>query len=266
MFGTSNKQQNDKSHVKFGENSASCQHIKYLHVDIQKLSADLQFPDSENTTLKCHNTLPSDDHVKRLSSVKRSLQYDEHHAESKIRKCSDVTLEQKHIDLIQTNFEHEESVFNIESHIIYSDACNSTYDKTKTFVNTVQMNNNIETDNASDSNYISKNYGFICTCCHGNTFQRCKCMIFLQHNYNFLIPSVVKALSRRCKATKSKEFICKKCHSSLKMGNTPVVSLQKCGEPSLVHDNDVIVDGGGEKNVKGYVKNEQVPIDLTQDP
>ena len=73
MFGTSNKQQNDKSHVKLGENTASCQHKKYSHVDIQKLSADLKFPCSENTILKCHSTLPSDDHVKRLNTVKRSL-------------------------------------------------------------------------------------------------------------------------------------------------------------------------------------------------
>ena len=36
------------------------------------------------------------------------------------------------------------------------------YAKTKTFVNTVQMNSNIEMD-VSDSNFISKNYGCICT-------------------------------------------------------------------------------------------------------
>ena len=41
--------------------------------------------------------------------------------------------------------------------------------------------------------------------------------------------------------------------------------FQKCGEPSRVHDSNVIVDGGGEKNVHN-VKNEQVPIDLMQDP
>ena len=158
--------------------------------------------------------------------------------------------------MIQTKFEHEESVFNIESHTKYTDTCNSMYGKTKTFVNTVQMNSDIGMDNVNDSNLISKNYGCICTCCHGNTFQRCECVIFLQHNYNFLIPSVGKALSKRCKATKSKEFICKKCNSSLKMENTPVVSFQKCGEPSHVHDNDVIVDGSGEKNVKHNVKNE----------
>ena len=171
-------------------------------------------------------------------------------------------MEEKNIDLIQTKFEHEESVFNIESHTKYTDTCNSMYGKTKTFVNTVPMNSDIGMGNVSDSN----NYGCICTCCQGNTFQRHDCVIFLQHNYNFLISSVAKALSKRCKATKSKEFICKKCHSSLKMGNTPVVTFQKCGEPSRVHDNGVIVDGGGEKNVKRNVKYEQVPIDVTQDP
>ena len=155
--------------------------------------------------------------------MKRSLRYDEHHGESKIRKYPDFTLEEKNIDLIQTKFEHEESVFNIESHTKYTDTCNSMYGKTKTFVNTVQVNSDIEN---GQSNFISKNYGCICTCCHGNTFQRHECVIFLQHNYNFMIPSVAKALPKRCKATKSKEFICEKCHSSLKMGNTPVVSFQ----------------------------------------
>ena len=78
-------------------------------------------------------------------------------------------------------------------------------DKTKTFVNTVQRSCNVEIENVSDSNFISKNYECRCTCFHGNTFQRCECVIFLQHNYNLLIPSVAKALSKRCKATKSKE-------------------------------------------------------------
>ena len=95
MFDTSNKQKNDKLHVNLGENSASCQHKKYLPVNIQKLFADLQLSDSQNATLKCHSTLPSDDHVKRLNSVKRSLQYDEHCGESKIKKYSDLTLEVK---------------------------------------------------------------------------------------------------------------------------------------------------------------------------
>ena len=68
-----------------GEGSASYQHKQYSHVDIQKLSTDLQLSDSQNTTLKCHSALPADDHVKRLNSVKRSLQYDEHYGESNIK-------------------------------------------------------------------------------------------------------------------------------------------------------------------------------------
>ena len=47
------------------------------------------------------------------------------------------------------------------------------------------------------------------------------------------------------------------------MGNTPGVSILKCGEPSHVHDNENIVNGGGEKNVKHNVENVQVS---TQDP
>ena len=75
-------------------------------------------------------------------------------------------------------------------------------------------------------------------------------MIYLQHNYNLLIPSVAKALSKRCKATKSTEFICKKYHASLKMGKIPEISINKSGELAHVHDNDVIVDGGRDKNMK----------------
>ena len=109
-------------------------------------------------------------------------------------------------------------------------------------------------------------YGCICTHCHGNTFQRSKCVIFLQHNYNLLIPSVAKALSKRCKATKSKSSFAKKCHTSLKMGKIPRIIILKSGELAHAHDNDVIVDGGGDKNVKHNVENVQVSMDLTQDP
>ena len=59
------------------------------------MSADLQLSDSEHTTVKCCSALPSDDHVKRLNSVKRSLQDDEHYGQSKIRKHSDFTLKEK---------------------------------------------------------------------------------------------------------------------------------------------------------------------------
>ena len=133
-------------------------------------------------------------------------------------------------------------------------------------MNTVQRNSCVEIENVSDSNFISKNYGCICTCFHGNTFQRCECVIFLQHNYNLLIPSVAKALSKRCKATKNKEFICKKCHALLKMGKITGIIIKKSGELAHVCDNDVIVDGGGDKNVKHNAGNVQVSIDLMQDP
>ena len=185
---------------------------------------------------------------------------------NKIKKYSDFTLEEKNTDLIQTKFKHEESVINIEPETKYNDVYNSMCAKTKTFVNTVQMNSSIEMENVSDSNLISKNYGCICTCCHGNTFQRCECVIFLQHNYNLLIPSVTKTLSKRCKATKSKEFICKKMPFFTENGEHTCSKSSKMDEPLRVHDNDVIVDRGGEKNVKHNVKNEQVSIDLMQDP
>ena len=104
----------------------------------------------------------------------------------------------------------EESIFNIHSDMKNSEVYNSTCDKMNTFVNTVQRNSPAEMHNVSNSNFISENYGCISTCCHGKTFQRCECIIFLQRNYNLLIPNVAKALSKRHKATKSKEFICKK--------------------------------------------------------
>ena len=81
------------------------------------MSADLQLSDSQQTIVKCGCGLPSDDHVKRLNSVKRSLQYDEHYGQSTIGKHSDFTLEEINIDLIQTKLQHEESIFNIDSDI-----------------------------------------------------------------------------------------------------------------------------------------------------
>ena len=50
------------------------------------------------------------------------------------------------------------------------------------------------------------------------------------------------------------------------MGNIPGIIIFKCGELAHVHDNDVIVDGSGDKNVKHNVENVQVPMDLMQDP
>ena len=98
----------------------------------------------------------------------------------------------------------------------------------------------------------------MCTCCHGNTFQKYECVIFLQHNYNLLIPSVTKALSKRCKATKSKEFICKKCHALLKMGKIPGIIIKKSCELAHVCHNDVIVDGGRDMNMNHNVEDASV--------
>ena len=63
-----------------------------------------------------------------------------------------------------------------------------------------------------------------------------------------------------------KSLFAKKCHASLKMGKVPRIIILKSGELAHVCDNDVIVDGGGEKNVKNNVENVQVSVDLTQDP
>ena len=103
------------------------------------MSANLQLSDSQHTTVKLGSALHSDDSVKRLNSVKRSLQCDEHYGQSKIRKCSDFTLEENNLDLIQTKLQHEESIFNIDSDTKYNEVYNSMYDKTKTFVNTVTV-------------------------------------------------------------------------------------------------------------------------------
>ena len=95
------------------------------------MSADLQLSSSQHTTVKSGSVLLSDDCVKRLNRGKRSLQYDEHYGQSKIRKHSDFTLEEKNIDLIQTKLQHEESIFNIDSDAKYNENNNSMYDKTK---------------------------------------------------------------------------------------------------------------------------------------
>ena len=43
-------------------------------------------------------------------------------------------------------------------------------------------------------------------------------------------------------------------------------NYKKSGELAHVCDNDVIVDGGRDKNVKHNVENVQVSMDLMQDP
>ena len=45
-----------------------------------------------------------------------------------------------------------------------------------------------------------------------------KCVIFLRNNYNFDVPAVANALSKRHREIRQKEFICKPCHKQLKDG------------------------------------------------
>ena len=62
----------------------------------------------------------------------------------------------------------------------------------------------------------SKKYGCVCTCCHADDLPRYQCVIFLSNNYNFDIPAVANALSKRYREIRQKEFICKPCHKQLK--------------------------------------------------
>ena len=62
----------------------------------------------------------------------------------------------------------------------------------------------------------SKKYGCVCTCCHIDNLSWYKFVIFLTKNYNFDIPAVGNALSKRHREIRQKEFICKPCHKQLK--------------------------------------------------
>ena len=64
----------------------------------------------------------------------------------------------------------------------------------------------------------SKKYGCVYTCCHADDLSWYKCVIFLRNNYNFDIPAVANALSKRHREIRQKEFICKPCHKQLKNG------------------------------------------------
>ena len=63
-------------------------HVNIRNIHMWKFKKCLQTYnfDGQHTTVKLGSQLHSDDHVKRLNSVKRSLQYDEHYGQSKIRK------------------------------------------------------------------------------------------------------------------------------------------------------------------------------------
>ena len=63
-----------------------------------------------------------------------------------------------------------------------------------------------------------------------------------------------------------KSSFAKKCHASLKMGKIPGIIILKTCEPADVCDNNIIVDGGRDKNVKHNVENVQVSMELMQDP
>ena len=51
----------------------------------------------------------------------------------------------------------------------------------------------------------SKKYGCLCTCCHADDLPRYQCVIFLRNNYNFDIPAVANALSKRYREIRQKE-------------------------------------------------------------
>ena len=55
-------------------------------------------------------------------------------------------------------------------------------------------------------------------CCHADDLPWYKCVIFLRNNYNFYIPAVANALSKRYREIGQKEFICKPCYKQLKDG------------------------------------------------
>ena len=64
----------------------------------------------------------------------------------------------------------------------------------------------------------SKKYRYVSTCCHVHDLPWYKCVIFLRNNYNFDIPAVANALSKRHREIRQKEYICKQCHKQLKDG------------------------------------------------
>ena len=82
----------------------------------------------------------------------------------------------------------------------------------------------------------SKKYGCVCTCCYGDDLLQYKFVIFLQNNYNFDIPAVANALSKRCRAIRQKEFICKPHHKQLEDGKYSN-NVQNCGNFDLLGSN-----------------------------
>ena len=69
-------------------------------------------------------------------------------------------------------------------------------------------------------------------CCHADDLPRYQCVIFLRNNYSFDIPAVAKALSKRYREIRQKEFICKPCHKQLK-DSTYSNRVHNCGNSNL---------------------------------
>ena len=62
----------------------------------------------------------------------------------------------------------------------------------------------------------------ICTCCHKPDLPRSQCTIFKASRYNSDITVISNALSNHFVASKTMEFICKKCDKSLLAEKMPV--------------------------------------------
>ena len=63
-----------------------------------------------------------------------------------------------------------------------------------------------------------------------------KCVIFLRNNYNFDIPAIANALSKRYREIRQKEFICQPCHKQLKDGKYSN-NVKNCGNSDLFGSN-----------------------------
>ena len=73
-------------------------------------------------------------------------------------------------------------------------------------------------------------------CCHADDLPWYKWVTFLRNNYNFDIPAVANALSKRYREIRQKEFICKPCHKQLKDGKYSN-NVQICGNSDLFGSN-----------------------------
>ena len=82
----------------------------------------------------------------------------------------------------------------------------------------------------------SKKYGCVCTCYHADDLPGYNVVTILRNNYNFDIPAVGNALSKRYREIRQKEFICKPCHKQFKDGKYSN-NAQNCGNSDLFGSN-----------------------------